>query len=54
LTRAGRKVADAALAAAKFKPTSDGKRAIRQCEVHGMTVTECVDAEKAAEVGKER
>lgn len=42
LTRAGRKIADAKLAAAKFKPTSDGKRAIRQFEVHGMAVTECV------------
>jgi acetoin utilization deacetylase AcuC-like enzyme len=50
LTRAGRKVADATLAAAKFKPTSDGKRAIRQFEVHGMTVTECVDAEKVGAV----
>jgi hypothetical protein len=43
LTRAGRKIADARLAAAKFKPTSDGKRAIRQFEVHGMAVTECVN-----------
>jgi pyocin large subunit-like protein len=43
LTRAGRKVADAALAAAKFKPTSDGKSAMRRFEVHGMAVTECVD-----------
>jgi hypothetical protein len=42
LTRAGRKIADAALAAAKFKPTSDGRSAIRQFEVHGMAVTECV------------
>jgi acetoin utilization deacetylase AcuC-like enzyme len=54
LTRAGRKVADATLAAAKFRPTSDGKKAIRQFEVHGMTVTECVDAEKAAGVGKDK
>lgn len=44
LSRAGRKIADAALAAAKFTPTSDGKRAIRQFDVHGMAVTECVDA----------
>jgi hypothetical protein len=43
LTRTGRKVADAALTAAKFKPTSDGKSAMRRFEVHGMAVTECVD-----------
>jgi hypothetical protein len=48
LSRQGRKVADATLAAAKFKPTSDGKSAMRQFEVHGMTVTELVSAEKAA------
>jgi pyocin large subunit-like protein len=47
LTRAGRKIADAALAAAKFRPTSDGKRAIRQFEVHGMAVTECIVANAA-------
>jgi pyocin large subunit-like protein len=45
LTRAGRKIADATLAAAKFSPTSDGKGAIRQFEVHGMVVTERVSAE---------
>jgi pyocin large subunit-like protein len=45
LTRAGRKIADAALAAAKFTPTSDGKGAIRQFEVHGMVVTARVSAE---------
>jgi pyocin large subunit-like protein len=44
LTRAGRKVADATLAAAKFTPTSDGKGAVRQFEVHGMVVTERVTA----------
>jgi acetoin utilization deacetylase AcuC-like enzyme len=49
LSRAGRRLADAALAAAQFKPTVDGKRAIRKFEVHGMAVTECVDIEKAAE-----
>jgi pyocin large subunit-like protein len=48
LSRAERKVADAALAAAKFTPTSDGKSAIRRFEVHGMTVTELVSADKAA------
>jgi hypothetical protein len=29
LSRAGRKIADATLAAAKFKPTVDGKRMVR-------------------------
>jgi hypothetical protein len=29
-TRAARKIADAALEAAKFKPTADGKRMVRQ------------------------
>jgi hypothetical protein len=53
LTRAGRKVADATLAAAKFRPTSDGKSMVRQYAVHGMAVTEFLDAEKAAvEKGK--
>jgi pyocin large subunit-like protein len=47
LTRAGRKIADATLAAARFKPTSDGKSAIRQFEIHGMAVTECVNVENA-------
>ena len=45
LTRAGRKIADATLAAAKFTPTADGKAAIRKFEVHGMVVTERVSAE---------
>ncbi len=49
LTRAGRK-----LAAAKFKPTVDGKRVVREYIVHGMKVTECVDVEKAAGVGKDK
>lgn len=49
LSRAGRRLADATLAAARFKPTVDGKRAIRTFEVYGMVVTECVDIEKAAE-----
>jgi pyocin large subunit-like protein len=53
LTRAGRKIADAALAAAKFKPTSDGKSAMRRFEVHGMAVTECVDMADAMATGKE-
>ena len=53
LTRAGRKMADAKLAAAKFKPTSDG-RAVRKYEVHGMEVTEFVSAEKAAELDNKK
>jgi hypothetical protein len=52
LSRAGRKIADAALAAAKFKPTTDGKSAIRQFEVHGMAVTECVNAMDALPASK--
>jgi hypothetical protein len=54
LTRQGRKVADATLAAAKFTPTSDGKSAIRKFEVHGMSVTELVSAENAAGVIKDK
>jgi hypothetical protein len=49
LSRAGRRVADAALAAAKFKPTVDGKRIVREYEVHGMAVTEWIAAERAEE-----
>jgi pyocin large subunit-like protein len=52
LSRAGRKVADATLAAAKFVPSSDGKNAMRKFEVHGMAVTEFISAEKAADAGK--
>ena len=47
LSRAGRRQADATLAAAKFTPTLDGKSAIRTFEVHGMAVTELVSADKA-------
>jgi hypothetical protein len=47
LSRAGRKIADASMEAAKLKPTVDGKRLVRQYEVHGIAVTEWVDAEKA-------
>lgn len=50
LSRAGRKLADAIMAAAKFKPTPDGKRLVRQYEVHGIAVTEWVDADRAAEM----
>ncbi len=51
LTRTGRKVADATLAAAKFKPTSDGKAAVRNFEVHGMVVTEYVSGPDAIPAG---
>ncbi len=54
LSRAGRRLADATLAAAHFKPTADGKRAIRKFEVHGLAVTECVDVEEAAETRGKR
>jgi hypothetical protein len=40
LSRAGRRIADATLEAAKFQPTVDGKREVRRYEVHGMAVTE--------------
>lgn len=51
LSRSGRKIADATLAAAKFKPTVDGKRMVRQYEVHGIAVTEWVSVEKFADAG---
>jgi pyocin large subunit-like protein len=54
LSRQGRKVADATLAAAKFIPSSDGKSAMRKFEVHGMAVTEFISAEKAADPGKNK
>ncbi len=47
LSRQGRKVADAALKAATFKPTVDGKRLVRRFDVHGMVVTEIVDVDAA-------
>jgi hypothetical protein len=49
LSRAGRRVADATLEAAKFKPTTDGKRVVRQYEVHGMAVTEWISTDQAEE-----
>jgi hypothetical protein len=52
LSRAGRKLADATMAAAKFKPTVDGKRLVRQYEVHGIIVTEWISAEQAADATK--
>jgi hypothetical protein len=47
LSRAGRKIADATMEAAKFRPTADGKRMVRQFEVHGIAVTECVNVEES-------
>ena len=52
LTRAGRRVADVTLAAAKFKPTVDGRRLVRQFEVHGIEVTEWVNVDKDADATK--
>jgi len=46
LSRVGRRVADAIMVAAKFKPTVDGKRLMRQYEVYGILVTEWLDVEK--------
>jgi hypothetical protein len=45
LTRAGRKLADAASEAAKFRPTADGKRMVRQFEAQGIRATEWVNVE---------
>jgi hypothetical protein len=53
LSRSGRKLADAIMAAAKFKRTVDGKRLVRQYEVYGIVVTEWMDAEKITEARKE-
>jgi len=48
LSRSGRKIADAIMASAKFKPTVDGKRMVRQYEVYGIVVTEWISAEHFA------
>jgi len=50
LSRAGRKVAEAVMEAARFKPNADGSRFVRQYEVHGIGVTEWISAEKFAEM----
>jgi hypothetical protein len=47
ISRSSRRKADAALAAAKFKLTTNGKRVVRRYEVHGMEVVEWVAVEKA-------
>jgi pyocin large subunit-like protein len=51
LSRAERKVADKALAAAKFTPTADGG-AIRTYAVHGIAVTERVSVADALSVSE--
>jgi hypothetical protein len=51
LTRAGRKIADAAIEAAKFRPTADGMRMVRQFMAHGIVVTEWVNVEPMANLG---
>jgi hypothetical protein len=53
LSRAGRKIADAIMEAAKFKPNADGSRFVRQYEVHGIEVIEWISAEKFTEVSNE-
>jgi hypothetical protein len=54
LTRAGRRITDAALEAAKFKPTADGKRLVRQFEAHGIAVTEWVNVEEDNRKGERK
>lgn len=49
LTRAGRRIADTVLAAAKFKPTVDGTRMGRRFEVYGIEVTEWVNVDPPGE-----
>jgi hypothetical protein len=53
LSRAGRRIADAIIEAAQFKPTTDGRRMVRRYTVYGIQVTEWMDAERTAEVGKD-
>lgn len=52
LSRSGRRIADAKLAAAKFEPTEDGNRMVRKFEVHGIAVTESVSLEQAKSAEK--
>jgi hypothetical protein len=54
LSRAGRRVADAIMATAKFKATVDGSRYVRQFEVHGIEVIEWISAEQFAEFESEK
>jgi len=53
LTRPGRRAAEAAMEPARFRPTLDGTRVVRQFEVHGIIVTEWVAVDKAAAAVKE-
>jgi hypothetical protein len=46
LSRAGRRMAEATLAAAQFRPTTNGKRVVRRYEVHGMEIVEWVAVER--------
>jgi len=52
LTRSGRTLADATLAAATFVTMADGKTAVRQFEVYGVVVRECVHLEPVANTSK--
>jgi hypothetical protein len=54
LSMAQRKIADAALAASQFVPSSDGKNVMRRFVAHGMQVTEFISAEKAADTTKSK
>ncbi len=53
LTRASRRAPEAVMEAAKFRPTLDGTRVVRQFEVHGITVTEWVSVERLAKSNEE-
>jgi hypothetical protein len=45
-------MAEATLAATKFKPTTNGKRVVRRYEVHGMEIVEWVAVERAEDASK--
>ena len=47
LSRAGSRKAEATLASAQFRPTTNGKRVVRRYEVHGMEIVEWVAIERA-------
>jgi hypothetical protein len=52
LSRAGRRKAEATLASAQFRPTTNGKRVVRRYEVHGMEIVEWVAIERAEDAPK--
>jgi hypothetical protein len=52
LSRAATRMAEATLAATKFKPTTNGKRVVRRYEVHGMEIVEWVAIERAEDASK--